>query len=253
MKTAVISGGAGGLGRALGAALQARGWRVIALDLNISSLEESDTLKPIRCDLTDTAQLHDATKWIIGNCPSVDLVIYNAGVTQIASFDSSEADSHRNLFEINYFSAVELARALLQSVRQAKGTHLAISSVAGFAPLAHRTAYAGSKHALEGFFKSLRSEEAPFGVHTLIAAPSFVDTNPGTDTGGGKDLARPGAADDGVDAMTPDEAARIILRGVDRRAPMTPVGRVAHLAWWINRLSPSLYQHLMQRRFGKTG
>lgn len=252
MKTAVISGGAGGLGRALGTALQTQGWRVVALDLDTSMLEDSATLKPIRCDLTDATQLRTATDWIIGNCPTIDLVIYNAGVTQIAPFASSEAESHRKLFEINYFSAVELARALLLPVRDAKGTHLAISSVAGFAPLSHRTAYAGSKHALEGFFKSLRSEEAPFGVHTLIAAPSFVDTNPGAETGGGKDLARPGAADDGVDAMTPNEAARIILRGIDRRRPMTPVGRVAHLAWWINRLSPRLYQHLMQRRFGET-
>ena len=73
----------------------------------------------------------------------------------------------------------------------------AISSVAGFAPLHNRTAYAASKHAMEGFFNSLRSEEAPYGVAVQIAAPSFIATNlgePGTDTQG---ISRPGAAADG--------------------------------------------------------
>ena len=194
MKTAVISGGAGGLGRALGAALQAKGWRCVLLDLNVSELDSSDTQVPIACDLTDADQLQQAVDQILALSPTIDLVIYNAGITQIGAFETTPDTTHRKVFEVNYFAAVAMARAFLAPVRQARGTHLAISSVAGFAPLYHRAAYAASKHALEGFFGSLRSEEATHGVRTLIAAPSFVATNIGNAQQQTDGIARPGSA-----------------------------------------------------------
>ncbi|NVO54225.1 SDR family NAD(P)-dependent oxidoreductase [Rhodobacteraceae bacterium B1Z28] len=248
MKTAVISGGAGGLGQALSKALQARGWRVVLLDLDVSGLDTSSNQLPVVCDLTKTEHLRSAASDIITASDSIDLVIYNAGVTQIRGFDQSDDASHRRLFEVNYFAAVETARAFLPEVRKTRGAHLAISSVAGFAPLYHRTAYAASKHALEGFFKSLRSEEEPFGVKVHIAAPSFVATNLGNAETQADGTTRPGSAKDGVDEMSPDAAAETILRGLDRSQPTIPVGRVAHLAWWLNRLSPRLYQRLMERK-----
>ncbi|WP_171232838.1 SDR family oxidoreductase [Ruegeria sp. HKCCA4812] len=253
MKTAVISGGAGGLGRALSHALQSRGWRVVLLDLDVSGLVTGPNQLPVGCDLTDPDQLAMATQKVIATSDSIDLVIYNAGVTQIRGFEKSDAASHRTLFDINYFAAVEMARAFLHPVRASKGTHLAISSVAGFAPLYHRTAYAASKHALEGFFKSLRSEEAPHGVEVLIAAPSFVATNPGNAQEQADGTARPGSAKDGMDEMSPEAAAETILRGLDKSQPMIPVGRVARLSWWLNRLSPRLYQRMMERNVRGSG
>ncbi len=248
MKTSVISGGAGGLGRALSKALQARGWRVILLDLDISDLEQTETQYAIACDLTRPEDLRAAVAQTLEKSESIDMAVYNAGITQIGSFSDSDEASHRKVFEINYFAAVAMARDFLPALRNSKGTHLAISSVAGFTPLYHRTAYAASKHALEGFFKSLRSEEKPYGVQVHIAAPSFVATNIGNDQRQPDGTARPGSASDGVDYMTPEAAAAEILSGLDRHRPMIPVGRIARAAWWVNRLSPALYQRLMERR-----
>ncbi len=248
MKTAVISGGAGGLGRALSAALRARGWRVYLLDLNVDGLMASEQEIPVQCDLTDSSQLTDAMGRILEEAPELDLVVYNAGVTHIGSFESLSPETHRKVFDINYFAAVGLARACLMPVRARQGVHLAISSVAGFAPLHHRTAYAASKHALEGFFRSLRSEEKPFGVGVQIAAPSFVATNLGNAQQASNGIARPGSAADGMDYMTPEAAAAAILRGLDKRAATIPVGRVARASWWINRLFPEVYQRLMERK-----
>jgi NAD(P)-dependent dehydrogenase (short-subunit alcohol dehydrogenase family) len=251
VKTAVITGGNGGLGRALAQKLQERGYLTLLLDLDITGLERAPNQLPIACDLTDREQFEAATQQILSDHTAIDLVIYNAGITQIGAVTELTEATHRKVFEINYFSAVALARALQMPVRAAKGTHLAISSVAGFAPLHHRAAYAASKHALEGFFKSLRSEETPHGVRCQIAAPSFVATNLGNAQRQQDGIARPGSATDGVDYMTPDQAAVTILRGLDRGAPMIPVGRVARLGWWINSLSPRLFQHLMERNIRK--
>jgi len=252
-RVAVITGAAGGLGRALGAQLVAQGWRVWALDLPSPAVDgmKGERVTPLAVDLTDDAAVESAAAQILAADPAIDLVIHSAGVTHIRPFADSTADSHRRVMAINHFAAVALTAALLQAVRRARGVHLAISSVAGFAPLHHRTAYAASKHALEGFFKSLRSEEAAYGVACLIAAPSFVATNPGRAEAQQDGVARPGAAVDGFDEITPEAASAIILRGLARRQAFIPVGRVARASHLVNRLSPRLYERLMRRQAGR--
>lgn len=252
MRTAVITGGGGGLGRALARGLQARGWFTALMDLpqGFGALTETPQQSLHPCDVTDPAQVAATVASLRKNRPSLDLSVYNAGVTLIAPFAQMDPAAHRRAFEINYWGAVHLAAAILPDIRAARGTHLAITSVAGFAPLKHRTAYAASKHAMTGFFTSLRGEEAPHGVRVAIAAPSFVATNPGA-AYGADGIGRPGAAKDGIDAMTPDQAAAAILSGLDRGRAFIPVGRVAGLAWWISRLAPTLYERQMLNRIAR--
>ncbi|MGE3305865.1 MAG: SDR family NAD(P)-dependent oxidoreductase [Rhizobiaceae bacterium] len=249
MKTAVITGGAGGLGQALARALVERGWSVAIIDLPGSELDAAaqPSVRTYACDITDADAVASTCRQIRADHASVDLAIYNAGITHIGLFADTSPAAHRKVFEVNYFGAVHIAAHLLPAIRQSRGIHLAISSVAGFAPLHRRTAYSASKHALEGFFRTLREEEREHGVAVLIAAPSFVATNIGR--GGAHDggIGRPGSAPDGVDYMEPDAAARIIMAGIDARRPFIPVGRVARMAWLINRLSPRLFAWLMMR------
>lgn len=257
-KTAVITGGAGGLGRALADALVAESWFPVLLDLDGPALKQAaeglgDTALVLACDVTDDASVARACAQFLDARPSVDLVVYSAGVTQIRDFAHSTLDEQRRVMEINHFGAVRVAKHMLGPVRASGGIHLAISSVAGFTPLTRRTAYAASKHALEGFFRSLAAEEAEHGVSVLVAAPSFIATNRGDAAAASGGIGRPGAATDGVDEMTAGQAAAIIVNGIKRRRAFIPVGRVARMAWWINRLSPALYLHLMRRRMAGGG
>ncbi|MCZ4288970.1 SDR family NAD(P)-dependent oxidoreductase [Hoeflea alexandrii] len=249
-RVAVITGGAGGLGQAFMRQLLEEGWRVVLIDLprGLAALAANDRVEQVACDLTDEAALASICAAISERHPAIDLVIHNAGVTQIGLFDETTLASQKLVMEINYFGSVRVAAGLLKAVRAGRGTHLAVSSVAGFAPLYKRTAYAASKHALNGFFSSLTSEEAQYGVRVVIAAPSFVATNPGRLDASADGIGRPGAATDGFDEMSPDQAARIILDGWRLGRSFIPVGRVASLSWRINRLSPRLYSWLMMRK-----
>ena len=249
-KTAIITGGAGGLGLALAAQLQTQGWFTVLIDLPGPSLEglpSNDMQMPLACDLTDQAQLIAVCDKVRQERPSIDMVIYSAGVTQIGLFENMDLATQRRVFDINYFAAVAMAREVLADIRRARGAHVAISSVAGFSPLFKRSAYAASKHALQGFFTSLRAEEHAHGVRVSIAAPSFVATNPGNPERQDGGIARPGSAVDGFDQMSAQQAAKIILRGVEKGHAFIPVGRVARLAWWVTRLSPALFLRLMMR------
>ena len=250
-QVAVITGGAGGLGQAFAGQLLSEGWRVVLMDLPgaLDGLPlESERAERVACDLTDAAAVDAACAEISARHPAIDLIIHNAGVTQIELFAETDLGKHRLVFDINYFGAVRVAAGLLQAVRAARGAHIAISSVAGFAPLHKRTAYAASKHALNGFFSSLATEEAAHGVRVVIAAPSFIATNPGRYDTGIDGIGRPGAASDGFDEMSAAEAARIILASWRHGKAFVPVGRVATMAWLINRFSPRLYSWLMMRK-----
>lgn len=251
-RTAIVTGAAGGLGRALTAALVARGWHVCAVDLPGDALSgmAGDGVSLHPCDLTDESAVADLCEGVIAARPSVDLVVHNAGVTQIAPFDQADPDAHRRLFAVNYFAPVAMARGLHGALRASGGAHLAISSAAGFGPLIGRTSYAASKHALSGFFASLREEERPHGVQVTIVAPSFIATNPDAPEGGAG-LGRPGSARDGIDPMTADDAAAQILRALDRGRDFAPIGRVAWIGWLLQRASPRLYARAMVRSVGK--
>ena len=249
-RVAVITGGAGGLGRAMTAQLQREGWLVVITDRpgpELSRLQPGPQLEIHACDLTNLPQRDAALAAIAAAHPAIDLAVYNAGITQIGPFETQSEESHRKVFEVNYFAAVACAKAFLAPLRRAQGVHLAISSAAGFLPLFQRSSYAASKHALEGFFKSLRSEEKAHGVAVTIASPSFVATNIGNPERERSGIARPGAAKDGVDYMSAEDAARIILAAAARRRPFAPVGRVSRMSWLIGRLSPALMQRLMER------
>jgi len=125
---------------------------------------------------------------------------------------------------------------------------IAISSVAGFAPLIARTGYSASKHALHGFFESLRTELAPDGVHVMMVCPSFVAT--GIDRSAlGPDGAPARHAQVVIGARQPAQAVAARILGAAARNERTVlIGRTARLAWWVSRLAPRWYERAMARR-----
>ena len=223
MRTAVITGGAGGLGRALTMALVAKGWNVAVLDLPGAQLDAvaGPAVRAYACDVTAADAVAEVCARVVEDHASIDLVVYNAGITQIGLFAETPLSAHRRVFEINYFGAVNVAAALLKPVRRTRGTHLAISSVAGFAPLHRRTAYSASKHALEGLTESLRQEIAPFGVRVSIVEPGFVRS-------GLRDTCRRDAPAFEIYQPQRDTALAAFDRRVQNGAPPETVARAIH-------------------------
>ena len=151
--------------------------------------------------------------------------------------------------EVNYWGAVALTQAALGPLLQRRGQIIVLSSIAGFAPLLARSGYCASKHALHGFFDTLRTELHGSGVHITLVCPSFVDT----------DFANHGLRGDGrrLDferstsgrPLTADQVAQAILRASrsrPRQVVLSPLGR---LSYWLTRWAPAWYDRLMIRRF----
>ena len=182
----------------------------------------------------------------------MEVLINNAGLSHRSRFEETSTAVIRQVMEVNFFGAVHCTRAARPALRARRGTVVALSSVAGFAPLIGRTGYAASKHALHGFFNSLRTEltgdGGPAGaVRVLVVCPGFVDTGfarRALDGQGGR-LSGPRAL--AGRPLRPEQVAAAVLEGVRRGRRQRLISPVAHASLWVSRLAPGLYDRLMRR------
>jgi NAD(P)-dependent dehydrogenase (short-subunit alcohol dehydrogenase family) len=256
-RTVVVTGAAGGIGAALARRFSHAGARVALLDRDAegaaavaAQLGHATTMVQ-RCDVTSLDQCTAAIDAITLAWGGVDVLVNNAGITQLGRFVDTDVDVIRRVVDVNLFGAVNCTKAALPSLLDRRGMIIVTSSVAGVAPLVGRTGYAAGKHALHGFFDSLRAEHLGDGLRVLMVCPSFVDTAIGAHAIGPD--GGPAAADarTGVKApMAPDEVARAVVRAASRDRRLLLVGREARLSYWLARLAPRLYERVMIRRTG---
>lgn len=197
-------------------------------------------------DLTDggvVARLGEEVSGLGG----LDLLVHNAGLTMNARFAEVELEVVRRLMEINYFAAVALTRAVLPQLIAARGRIAVVSSVTGLVGVPTRSAYAASKHALHGFFASLRVELRSAGVGVTIVCPGYVDTPMrsralrGDGTPQGFDQAA------GRGMLTAEEVARGTLEATARGRRLVLLGRETRLARALSFLAPALLDRILAR------
>jgi len=201
------------------------------------------------CDVTSPAACADAMERVTAAWGGIDILVNNAGITHLGLVRDTDCEVIQRVMEVNFFGAVHCTRAALPSLLARRGQAVALSSVAGFAPLATRAGYAASKHALHGFFGSLRAEHARDGLAVTLVCPSFVRTGIGERALGVHGQPAGAGARSGVRReIEPDAAAETIFRGVEKRRRLVLVGSEARLAWWLSRLWPAAYERAMVAR-----
>jgi len=257
-KFVLITGAAGGLGAALCHRYAAAGARIAALDIDPARLDalvaslRADVAEALAvpCDLTDAEACKAAVEMVTAHFGALDGLINNAGISARSLLQDTDPAVIRRVMEVNFFGAANLTRAALASIVARRGFIVAVSSVAGFSPLTGRTAYAASKHALHGFFDSLRSEVEGAGVGVTLVCPSFIRTGIGaaaTD-GRGAPVGSPRITTGGE--STPEEIAERIFDAVAVGNTLLLPDATARKAWWLSRLAPEFYARIMKSRVG---
>ena len=254
-RTVVITGGAGGIGRALALSFGRAGAKIALIDLPRSPLEEAqqelrstgiDSVA-LACDITDVEQVRSTMSAVREAFGSVDVLINNAGIVHRSAFAETRPEVFRRVMEVNLFGALHCTQACLSELVSNRGLIIAVSSIAGLAPLYGRSGYAASKHAMHGLFESLGAELADKGVGVLMVCPSFVESGLEASTlgGDGERVSRPRSKVGKLGDA--NEVAAKVLKAAEagrRRLVLTPVGKTSAI---LSRLAPGLYERLMIR------
>ncbi len=184
-KLALVTGASAGFGKDLVGALLARDWEVVATMRGAAArrdlLAEEAAAHPGRLhllslDVTDAAERDAAARYVAERGGRLDLLVNNAGYGQFGALEDYSEDQLRRQFDANFFGAALLIKALLPSLRAARGKVLNVTSVLGFTSFPLASAYVSSKFALEGLSESLAFELEPLGVQVCAVAPGRFRT-----------------------------------------------------------------------------
>jgi NAD(P)-dependent dehydrogenase (short-subunit alcohol dehydrogenase family) len=175
-----VTGASSGFGRAIVDAALARGDRVVATSRRPESLAELDgdeRVAVVALDVTDPAQREAAIADALDRFGRIDVLVNNAGRTQVGAVEETTDEELRDLFELHFFAPAALTRAVLAPMRaQGGGAVVQMSSVGGQVTAPGFSAYCATKFALEGLTETLRDEVAGFGIHTMIVEPGAFRT-----------------------------------------------------------------------------
>ena len=250
-----ITGASSGIGEALAHELSNRGANLVL------TARRSDRLEELRAQLSDPTRVHvvpgdllDEGSWerlaseAREAAGPIDVLINNAGVSQRSLAQDTELADERRLMELNYFAPIGLTRAVLpEMVERGTGRIVVVSSVAGYVGTPLRSSYAASKHAVRGYFDSLRAELHGTGVGVTIVCPGYVRTEIATNAvsaagqvHGKMDVAIEGGMDAGKCAV---EIADAIQRG---RSELHVGGREVY-AIYLKRLLPKVVERIVPR------
>lgn len=256
-KVLVVTGGASGIGLATAWAFARNGAKIALVDRDRAMLDRAKEefkgagveILPLICDVTHEAGCRESVDQVIAHFGGIDILFNNAGITQRGLFVHTKISVFERVMAVNFFGAVYMTKAALESLIQRQGMIIVNESIAGVAPLLGRTGYSASKHALHGLFTSLRCELAHKQVHVMIVCPGFVQTHL-QDRALGWDghIARHEQTRVGK-SQTPEFVADQILKGARKRSPLIVLTGVGRLGYLISRFFPAWYERLMTRQF----
>jgi short-subunit dehydrogenase len=245
-KTVWITGASSGIGRALAKVFGRAGARLILSARNVDALkavarETGAETRILALDLNDLASLPAAAAAALREFGGVDIMVHNAGVAVRGRAAELSLEVHERVLRTNYLGPVVLTQALLPSMRaRGGGRFVVVSSLAGKYGGPLLAGYAGSKHALHGFFDTLRGEEREAGIAVTIVIPGLIRTDITAHalTGTGEPFGQ--VLPVYHDAMTADDCAARILRAVARDRREVLVGGLETWTVYLQRLSPRL-------------
>ncbi|MAO66469.1 MAG: short chain dehydrogenase [Balneola sp.] len=257
-KTIWITGASSGIGEAFARAFYKEGANIILSSRREDALQEvkdslgedTSNVKVLTLDLMDTESFPQKTKEAIQAFGQIDVLMNNGGVSQRSTVMDSEMETYRRLMEINYFGAVGLTKQVLPHMVERKSGHIIVtSSVAGKIGTKFRSGYAASKHAVQGFFNSLRQEMYEHDVAITLLCPGFIKTNISKNalTGDGSKFNKMGDAHS--NAMTAEEMVEKVLPKIkSQKEEIYVTGLKEGLALWVQRFSPTLLNKILKNQ-----
>lgn len=179
-KVALVTGGAGGIGRAVARALAAAGAHVAVAGRDEDALRGVVLPGPpplvVLLDVRDAGAWERAVATVLRERGRLDVLVHNAGITEIGPLEAQSPDRLRAVVDTNLTGALLGTRAALPALRESRGKVIHVASLGGIVPMPFEAAYAATKAGLRQLSFSLRAELAGSGVTVSVVSPDSTDT-----------------------------------------------------------------------------
>ncbi|MFA9454359.1 MAG: SDR family oxidoreductase [Candidatus Aminicenantaceae bacterium] len=250
-----ITGASSGIGEALSYVFSGLGARLILSSRNAVALErvkrncpgEKRDIHVLPLDLSRLGSLNEKAGHAENIYGKIDVLVHNAGVASRGLVVDTDIDVDKHIMDINYFGPVLLTKALLPSMLKRKsGQFLVVSSISGKFGVPKLSSYSASKHALHGFFESLRAEVFKNNIQVTMAVPGFVKTGITVKAlrGNGSRYGRVMQVQE--EGISPENCARSIVSALLERKEEALIGRTEILSVLCKRLFPRLFSNIIR-------
>lgn len=259
-KVALITGGSGGLGSALGEAFAAAGAKVVLAARNAERLETvvgriqqaGGNAIAVPADVTQQADVDDLFHRTIDEFGRLDVLVNAAGRSARGQVIDTTPEEFAELLDLNFLAVVRCVRAAVPHLLKTRGHLVNISSLAGKAAVRYVGAYPATKFALGAYTQQLRLELSPGGLHVLLVSPGPIARPDTTDryadqSAGLPARARKPGAGVKFRAIRPEELARAVLRACERRRTELIYPPVVRVLLALGALSPRLGDWIVRR------
>ncbi|SKA05141.1 Short-chain dehydrogenase [Chitinophaga eiseniae] len=251
-----ITGASSGIGRQLALLLAQEKARLVLAARHTDTLEtiQRECLQHtpfcdiLTMDITVAEQVEAGAQKAWQLHGRIDVLINNAGVTQRSKLIDTQVSAIRQLMEVNFFGPMMLTKALLPYFQQQQhGQIVVISSMAGLMGYPWRSGYNAAKHALQGYFETLQTEQPIPQLHTTIVSPGRIHT-PITYAAITADGSPFGKMDPGQAHGIPvEKCARRIITGMRKRKKQVLIAREERILLWFKRFFPPLFYFVARK------
>ncbi len=251
-----ITGASSGVGEALTYAFNKEGAFVIIsarreeeLKRVKSACKYPDQIDVVQMDMENFDQIKNSSEYVLSSFNFIDILINNAGISQRSLASETDFSVDKRLMNVNYFGPVLLTKCLLPSMIQRKEGYIAVmSSLTGKFGTPLRSAYAASKHALHGFFDSLRAEVFEHNIQVTLICSGYIKTNIAinalTELGKKQESNDPGIEN----GMLPETVAKKIINAVYKNKKELTLGGKEKMGVYLKRFFPSMFASIIRKQ-----
>tara|TARA_R110002074_G_scaffold193443_2_gene359277 strand:+ start:1189 stop:1983 length:795 start_codon:yes stop_codon:yes gene_type:complete len=251
-----ITGASSGIGKALALELSNQNAKLILssrkkddLALVKAACKNPEKVKIITLDLEDYTNLQSKADEAIAAFGTVDILVNNGGISQRSLVKDTTILVDKRIMDINYLGTVALTKAILPHFIKNKNGHFVVTtSIVGKIGTPLRSSYAASKHALHGFFDSLRAEIHQENIAVTLVCPGFINTNISKNalTGNGTPQQKMDAAT--ANGIQPERFSKLMLKAIEQRKEEVYIsGAKEKLGVYVKRFFPKIFSKMIKK------
>ncbi len=255
-KVVWITGASSGIGEALALELSEQGAQLVLSARNNEKLmavkkacENEELVKVLPLDLEDYANLETKVAEAINWFGRIDILVNNGGISQRSLASETSIYVDKRIMDVNYLGTVGLTKALIPHfIKNKKGQFVVTTSIVGKIGTPLRSSYAASKHALHGFFDSLRAENHKNNITVTVVCPGFVNTMVSVNalTGDGSPQNKMDTAT--KNGISPNRFAKIMAKAIlKKKEEVYIAGAKEKLGVYVKRFFPKLLATMIRK------